>query len=176
MTISAGVSNVAQNVATTAQTVANKAKTFDFNKVLAKGVGIAGLGAVLYDAHQYGKIQAQTSGKNQLADSACDAYMSSTTLNSTSTIDSKLQNARLKAEVNGSIFGGIRKGFAQAKGYVKGALTSLAENIIPLALSATTLVTSGPVSKVCAAATALYGAVRGTAVAFGIGKSNPLNK
>lgn len=176
MTISAGVSNVAQNVANSAQNVANKAKSFDFNKVLAKGVGVAGLGAVLYDAHQYGKIQARTSGKNQLADSACDAYMGSTTLNSTSTIDSKLQDLRFKAEMNGSVFGGIRKGFAQAKGYVKGALTSLAENIIPLALSAGTLITSGPVSKACAAATALYGAVRGTAVAFGIGKSNPLNK
>ena len=87
MTISAGVSNVAQNVANSAQNVANKAKSFDFNKVLAKGVGVAGLGAVLYDAHQYGKIQARTSGKNQLADSACDAYMGSTTLTSTSTID-----------------------------------------------------------------------------------------
>ena len=47
MTISAGVSNVAQNVANSAQNVANKAKSFDFNKVLAKGVGVAGLGAVL---------------------------------------------------------------------------------------------------------------------------------
>lgn len=169
MTISASVTNAAQNVA-------NRAKSFDFNKVLAKGVGVVGLGAVLYDAHQYGKIQARTSGKNQLADSACDAYMGSTTLNSTSTIDSKLQNARFKAEMNGSIFGGIRRGFAQAKGYIKGALTSLAENIVPLALSAGTLVTSGPVSKVCAAATAIYGAVRGTTVAFGIGKPNPLNK
>ena len=78
--------------------------------------------------------------------------------------------------MTGAVFGGIRNCFAQAKGYVKGALTSLAENIIPLALSAGTLITSGPVSKACAAATGLYGAVRGTAVAFGIGKSNPLNK
>lgn len=169
MTFSANVTNASQNVA-------NRAKSFDFNKVLAKGVGVAGLGAVLYDAHQYGKIQARTSGKNQLADSACDAYMGSTTLNSTSTIDSKLQNARFKAEMNGSIFGGIRRGFAQAKGYIKGAMTSLAENIVPLALSAGTLITGGPVSKVCAAATAIYGAVRATTVAFGIGKPNPLNK
>lgn len=141
MSISTSVSSATQNLAQNAQNVANKVKGLDFAKYAAKGVGIAGLGAVLYDAHQYGKIQARTSGKNQLAESACDAYMGSTTLNSTSTIDSKLQNARLNAEMNGSIFGGIRKGFAQAKGYIKGAITSLAENIVPLALSAATLVT-----------------------------------
>ena len=176
MSISTSVSSATQNLAQNAQNVANKVKGLDFAKYAAKGVGIAGLGAVLYDAHQYGKIQARTSGKNQLAESACDAYMGSTTLNSTSTIDSKLQNARLNAEVNGSIFGGIRKGFAQAKGYIKGAITSLAENIVPLALSAATLVTGGVASKILGAATAIYGGVRAATVAFGIGKPNPLSK
>ena len=176
MSISTSVSSATQNLAQNAQNVANKVKGLDFAKYAAKGVGIAGLGAVLYDAHQYGKIQARTSGKNQLAESACDAYMGSTTLNSTSTIDSKLQNARLNAEMNGSIFGGIRKGFAQAKGYIKGAITSLAENIVPLALSAATLVTGGVASKILGAATAIYGGVRAATVAFGIDKPNPLSK
>lgn len=170
------MTSISSQVSTVTQNVTNNVKKFDFNKVLAKGVGVAGLGAVLYDAHQYGKIQAQTSGKNQLADSACDAYVDSRTLNSTSTIESKLQNLRLDAEMKGNIFGGIRKGFAQAKGYVKGAMTSLAENIIPLALSAGTLITKGSASKVLGALTATYGAVRGVSVAFGIGKSNPLSK
>ena len=145
-------------------------------KVLAKGVGVAGIGAALYDAHQYGKIQAQTYGKNQMANSACDAYMDSKTLNSSSTIDSKLQKVRLDAEMKGGLFGGIRNGFAQAKGYIAGAFTSLAENIVPLALSAATLVTKGKVSNILGVATAIYGGVRAATTAFGIGKINPLNK
>ena len=145
-------------------------------KVLAKGVGVAGLGAVLYDAHQYGKIQAKTYGKNQMANSACDAYMDSKTLNSTSTIDSKLQQARLNAELKGGLFGGIRNGFAQAKGYIAGAFTSLAENIVPLALSASTLVTKGKASAILGLATAVYSGARAATAAFGIGKINPLNK
>ncbi len=145
-------------------------------KILAKGVGVAGIGAALYDAHQYGKIQAKTCSKNHLANSACDAYMDSKTLSSTSTIDSKLQKARLDAEMKGGLFGGIRSGFAQAKGYVKGAFTSLAENIVPLALSAATLVTKGKVSNILGAATAIYGGVRAATTAFGIGKTNYLNK
>jgi len=144
--------------------------------VLSKCVGIAGLGAVLYDAHQYGKIQAKTYGKNQMADSACDAYIDSRTLSSTSTLDSKLQQARLNAEMKGGLFGGIRNKFAQAKGYIAGAFTSLAENIVPLALSAGTIVTKGKASAVLGLATALYSGARAATVAFGIGKSNPLNK
>ena len=145
-------------------------------KVLAKGAGIAGLGAIAYDAHQYGKIQAQTYSKNQMAESAKDAYMSGTTSDSTSTIASKLQKFRLDGELNNKFFGRTRNFLSSAKGYIKGIGTSLAENVIPLALSAGALITKGKASAVFGAATAIFGGIKVAGATFGIGKTNYLKK
>lgn len=144
--------------------------------VLAKGVGACGLAAIAYDAHQYGKIQAQTAGKLQKADSGVDAYVKGSTANSSSTIGSKLQDYRTNLELNGNLFGGVRNGFAQVKGYLKGLGHSLVENAVPLVLSTATILTKGKASKVLGAVTATYGAVKAGTVMFGKGKTNYIKR
>lgn len=147
-----------------------KTRTF-----LAKGIGAVGLAAVMYDAHNYGKIHAQTASKLQKADGAVDAYVSGSTSNSSSTIASKLQDFRTNMELNGGLCGGIRNGFAQAKGYLVGVGKSLVDNAIPLVLSTATLLTKGKLSKALGVVTAGYGACK-AATTLGAGKTNWLKR
>lgn len=142
--------------------------------ILAKGSGLAGLGVIAYDAHQYGKIKAKIAGKNQQASSALDSYMDTTQLNSTSTIMNKIQNKRHSLEMDGKLLSGPRNFFSRAKGYIKGVAESLASNVVPLALTAGTLLTKGKISQGFGIGLAAYGAVQVGRNAFGAGRTNYL--
>ena len=60
------------------------------------------------------------------------------------------------------------------KGYVKGICESLVSNVVPLALTAATILTKGKVSKGAAIGLAAYGACDVAKNAFGVGKNHYL--
>ena len=76
--------------------------------------------------------------------------------------------------MKGSLFNGTRNWFNSAKGYVKGVAESLVSNVVPLALTALTVLTKGKVSKASAIGLAAYGACDVARNAFGASKQHYL--
>lgn len=143
---------------------------------LAKTAGVVGVATVLYDAHKLGKIKADQNRRDAIANSCLDAYLDSNKLDDARCVMSKIQDARFRGELKGSFFNGARDFVHSAVGYFNGLGESLALNIIPLGLSALSLLTKGKVSKLSAAALTAYGAADIAKNAFGIGKTHMLNK
>ncbi len=142
--------------------------------VLAKTTGYAGLAAIAYDAHKLGQMRATECKRDAIAAGGLDAYMDSKSLDKPSTLMSKIQGARFNAEMKGHLFNGVRNAFNSVKGYVKGVCESLVSNVVPLALTAATVLTKGKVSKGAAIGLAAYGAVDVAKNAFGAGKNHYL--
>lgn len=161
-------------IQTPATTATANAKKFNFGNAVAKTTGYVGLAAVVYDAHKLGKVRAGENRREAIATAGLDAYMDSKQLNKPSCLMSELQNKRFDMEMKGKLFNGVRNFFNSAKGYVKGVGESLVSNVVPLALSAVTILTKGKASKVAATALATYGAVDVARNAFGVGKEHYL--
>ena len=161
-----------QTAATTA------AKTGTFGSKLASGTakaaGCVGLAAIAYDAHKLGKVRAGETKREAIATSGLDAYVDSKSLDKPSALMSKIQDVRFSAEMNGKLFNGVRNFFNSAKGYVKGVAESLVSNVVPLALSAVSIMTKGNVSKAAAIGLTAYGGVEVAKNAFGAGKTHYL--
>lgn len=141
---------------------------------LAKATGGLGVAAIVYDAHKLGTLRADEYKRENIADDAMKGYADTRKLNSPSYLMNKIQNIRYKAEMNNKLFNGVRNGFSSAKGYVKGLTESLFSNVIPLALSAGTILTKGKISKVFAGALTAFGGVTVAKNAFGIGQNHYL--
>ncbi len=144
----------------------------NFTAGLAKATGYVGLAAIAYDAHKLAKVRAGEERKLAIANSGLDTYMDTRTLDKPSVLMSKMQDAKFDAEMNGRWFNGIRNTFNSVKGYVKGFAESLVNNVVPLALTAVTVLTKGKVSKASAIGLAAYGAVDVGKNVFGIGKQH----
>lgn len=142
--------------------------------VLAKTAGYAGLAAIAYDAHKLGQMRAVENKRDAIASSGLDAYMDSKSLDKPSALMSKIQDVRFNAEMKGNLFNGVRNGFNSVVGYVKGFAESLVSNVVPLALTAATILTKGKVSKASAIGLAAYGTASVAKNAFGIGKNHYL--
>ncbi len=142
--------------------------------VLAKTTGYAGLAAIAYDAHKLGQVRAGEYKREAISASGLDAYMDSKTLDKPSVLMSKIQDARFNAEMKGNLFNGVRNAFNSVTGYCKGVAESLVSNVVPLALTAATILTKGKVSKGAAIGLAAYGACDVAKNAFGVGKSHYL--
>ena len=166
------VTSVPSQAATTA------AKTGTFGSKLAAGAaktaGFVGLAAIAYDAHKLGQVRAGESKRESIAASGLDAFMDSKSLDKPSAIMSKIQDVRYSAEMNGKMFNGVRNFFNSAKGYVKGVAESLVSNVVPLALSAVSIMTKGSVSKAASIGLTVYGGVEVAKNAFGAGKNHYL--
>ena len=148
--------------------------TVTFSSALAKTTGYVGLAAVAYDAHKLGKVRAGENRREAIANAGLDAYMDSKQLDKPSCLMNKIQDKRFDAEMKGNLFNGVRNFFNSAVGYVKGFAESLVSNVVPLALTAATILTKGKVSKVAATGLAAYGAVDVAKNAFGVGRQHYL--
>ena len=152
--------------------------TGSFGSKLASGVaktaGLAGLAAIAYDAHKLGQIRASEYRKDAIGASGVDAYIDSKSLDRPSALMSKIQDARFNAEMHGKLFNGVRNAFNSVKGYVKGLGESLVSNVVPLALSAVSIMAKGKLSKGAAIGLTAYGAYDVAKNAFGIGKNHYL--
>lgn len=138
------------------------------SNILTKTVGVIGLGLVGYDAHVAGKIKAYSNEKNHKADSLSERYLDDMKLDSPSITKARVKEELFKYSTDESMTGF----FHNIAGYVKGSISSLVGNVIPLGLAAGTFVNRGLFSKVCAVGLAAYGSIFLLQEAFGIGKSH----
>ena len=121
---------------------------------LVKTIGAGGLSLGLYDAHCQGKRSSIREGKIHMANNTLDAWMNSTRLEA----ESDVEMAMRKEARNWLLDSPIPKITGNIKGYVQGVFNSIADNVVPITLSAGTIISKsgGLMSKLSFAGLSVY--------------------
>lgn len=138
----------------------------NFLNVLTKVTGAAGLGLVLYDSHNAGKIKASMEEKYHKTDQLKERFIDDMKLDRPSVIK---QDAKHHV-FNFFVHENMSEPYTLGKGYGRGFLGMLTQNVLPFGLSVIALATNGIVSKFCGAGLLAYGAMFLAEEMFGIGK------
>lgn len=141
-------------------------------KYLTKGVGVAALGLVGYDAHNIGKMQADIYASEQ--DAKATSYYLNNAMYATnmSSVRAGVKNASYEMELDQ----GWRRFFNLGIGYVKGFTSMLISHVIPLGLGLGALLAKGKAAKICAGSFGIYALGKVVKDFFGIGvPRNPLD-
>lgn len=145
----------------------------NYGKYLAKTAGVAALGLVGYDAHNYGKLQSDVCAQSRDANVSMDLYENSQRLDSPSLIKGKMKEKIFKYELGSNFLGFFNAGI----GYFKGLGSMLVDNVIPLGLGLTALLAKNKKiacgSGIALAAMGIYNFVKD---GLGIGTSKFLQK
>ena len=142
-----------------------------FGNIVCKTVGITALSAVLYDSAKIGKAISINSTNAKQADTFESIEASRRTTTNVSPVTNMVQNRVAKLRMDNP----IRPAIYRVKGYVKGFLTGLGMNIIPVSLAAMAIAGKGAFAKIGAWGCAIYGALTVLKESFGIGKSSPVD-
>ncbi len=129
--------------------------TITLKNILIKTAGAGGLGLGIYDAHTRGKRTSIHYGKEQMADATLDAWLNSNRIDKESHVESLMKESAFKWRLDSP----LPKIQGNIKGYVKGFFSSVAENVIPIGLSAGTFMAKGGsiLQKIFAGGLGLYG-------------------
>lgn len=137
----------------------------NWTKYAAKGVGLATLGAVGYDAHTIGKLQGDMYATERDVDASA-YYLNNTLYNpGMSAVTQNVKDGAFGMELDQT----WRRFFNLGIGYVKGFASMLTSHVIPFGLGLGALLTKGTASKICAGGAILYGLGKGIINFFGIG-------
>lgn len=133
--------------------------------LLAKPLGVIGLGLVGYDCHVSGALRSTANAQEYKAQSLESNYLDNMSMASPSIVRQKIKQGlfRFNVDENFSPF------FNGISGYLKGFGSMLAHNLIPLGLSVGALFGKGA-SKYFGAGLLLYGGIFLAQEIFGIGK------
>lgn len=121
-------------------------------KWVTKGIGAVALGAVAYDAHYLGKIQADLYSSEK--DAASTGYYLNNSLYSTNM--SKIQEGIKDASYEMELDCGWKRFINEGVGYVKGFTSMLVSHIVPFGLGLGALLSKGLPSKICAGGLGIY--------------------
>lgn len=127
-------------------------KKVNAGKILTKGVGLAALGLVGYDAHYMGKIQADLYASEKDAKAA--AYYLNNSMYSTNM--SKIQEAVRDASFRMELDTSWKRFFNEGIGYIKGFSSMLVDHVVPFGLGVGALLTKGKFAKFCAGGLGIY--------------------
>ena len=108
-------------------------------KWVTKGIGAVALGAVAYDAHYLGKIQADLYSSEK--DAASTGYYLNNSLYSTNM--SKIQEGIKDASYEMELDCGWKRFINEGVGYVKGFTSMLVSHIVPFGLGLGALLSKG---------------------------------
>ena len=140
--------------------------------IVCKAAGISGLSIAAYDAYAMAKHHADASTASTSADtfeSVIAAQRSNSSASAfTNAMQEKVGDLRMKNPLV-PLFGKI-------KGFGEGFLSSLGDNIIPIALSSVAIGTKGFIQKAGAYGLGIYGVYLLAKEGFGLGKTSPIDK
>lgn len=139
--------------------------------IVCKGVGIAGMSAVIYDAASVAKLKSKRASLTTDADHFEKIHASTRTISSESHTASAIQKKVANLRMNNPIIPIL----GRIKGYVAGFLGSLGENIIPASLASLAVATKGLPSKIGAYGVAAYGLFVILKEGFGVAKKSSLD-
>lgn len=139
--------------------------------VIAKTVGVVGLGLVGYDSHVAGKIEADSYQKRATADSIADSYVNSMSMDRASIVQSKAKTGWHNLKMDDTMM----PTFRSIGGYIKGFGGMIVDNVVPFALATATLLTKGKVAGGCAIGLGAWTAFSLITDVLGFGKTKKLN-
>ena len=136
--------------------------------VLTKATGAIGLGLVLYDAHNAGKIRSSMEAKYHKTGQLTGRYLDNMTLDKPSIV----KQAAKRHIFDFFVHENMSEPYNTTKGYGKGFSGMLTQHILPFGLSLGALLGGkGAFSKFCGAGLLAYGGLFLAQEIFGIGKS-----
>ncbi len=147
-------------------------KSMSKSRLLTGAVGLAGLGIIAYDAHNVGKIQADTYASERDAKNTAYYLNNDMYLTSMSRSQEKVRNLAYQMEMDQ----GWKRFINTPIGYVKGFCTMLVSHVVPLGLSLGALFAPGKASKICAGGLGIYSAYEFIKSFFGLGTPGSIIK
>lgn len=136
--------------------------------ILTKATGAAGLGLVLYDAHNAGKIKGSMEEKNHKAHQLTGKYMEEMTIDKPSLLKQEAKHHVFNFFVHEN----MSEPYTVGKGYLRGFAGMLTHHVLPFGLALGALLGGkGPFSKFCGAGLVVYGAMFLVEELFGLGKA-----
>lgn len=141
------------------------------SNIVCKTVGIAGMSAVLYDSYSVAKKNSIRVAQMDNADHFEKVHASTRTLSNESSVNSAMQKKVAEMRMDNPLFSIM----GNIKGFAKGFLNTLGNNLIPVAFSALALATKGTMSKIGAWGVAGYGLFTIAKEGFGLDKQTPMD-
>ena len=141
------------------------------SNIVCKTVGIAGMSAVLYDSYSVAKKNSIRVAQMDNADHFEKVHASTRTLSGESSVNSAMQKKVAEMRMDNPMFSIM----GNIKGFAKGFLNTLGNNLIPVAFSALALATKGTMSKIGAWGVAGYGLFTIAKEGFGLDKQTPMD-
>lgn len=138
--------------------------------LITKGVGLAALGVVAYDANYVGKIQSDLYASKKDAQSTAYYLNNSMYMPNMSKFTEKVKNWSLSWELDQT----YKRFFNEGIGYIKGFAGSLINAVVPLGLGIGALFGGKTLGRGSAIGLAIYGAYKFVRNFFGIGTPNTL--
>ncbi len=145
--------------------------------VISKLMGIGAAGALLYDAHNAGKVNSKKQYSAQIANSLPDIYSKSIKLDGYSEVG----NSAKKNVFRWALDDGVTPAISSAFGYVTGTLGHLVDNVLTAGLATTAILAKGKNNKpsivgaVAAAGLVLTAGKYLLYDVFGVGKPKPFS-
>ena len=129
------------------------------------------MSAVLYDAYSTGKHHSKAGAEETAADVFEKTVAAKRTQDTESHLISAMQNKVSDLRMNNPIVSAI----GRTKGFIKGALSSLGDNIVPATFASMALIGKNGWAKTGAWGTAGYAAYIVLKEGFGFGKHTPVD-
>ncbi len=142
------------------------------SNIACKTVGAVGMSAILYDAYSVATKNAERVSQMASADHFEKVHLSTRTLSDESSVNGAMQKKIAELRMNNPLFSII----GNVKGFAKGFLNTLGNNLLAVTFSSLALATKGTMSKIGAwgvAGCALFNIAK---EGFGIGKNTPITK
>lgn len=141
------------------------------SNIVCKTVGIAGMSAVLYDSYSVAKKNTGRVSQMENADHFEKVYTSTRTLNGESSVNRAMQKKVAEMRMDNPLFSIM----GSVKGFTKGFLNTLGNNLLTVAFSGLALATKGTLSKIGAWGTVACGLLTIAKEGFGLGKNTPVD-
>jgi len=139
----------------------------NLGKLFVKAIGAGTVGLACYDGYKRAKWQGEMDCKNASANMMTHVLMSAQTLDSNSAVRSNAKNSFNKWFYTS----GVKGYFSGVTGFVKGFVSSLADNVVPLGLACGALMFN-KAGKYCAWGLGAYAAKFLIMDMCGVGKPN----
>lgn len=144
----------------------------NYGQYLAKAAGAAAVGMIGYDAHIYGKLQADTYSQSREADDVGSTFNNTMYLSEPSIVQSNMKKFLFNFEMENN-FGDL---WNSAVGYLGGAVSMLTSAVVPLGLGLTALLAKNKtLSKGAGIGLVGVGAIKFVRDIMGLNQNDPLN-
>ena len=140
--------------------------------IVCKTAGVAGLSAAVYDAYANAKHHSSA----QTTSLSADTFESIIAAERSNTNASHVTNAIQKKVGNFRMQNPLVPLIGKVKGFAEGFISSLGDNIMPIALSSIAIGTKGFMQKTGAWGLGIYAVYQLAKEGFGVGKTTPVDE